>query len=122
MNIKELKKIASSVSHIGHPGVVVNRLKRFYCPKISRMGKCDEPCSQSKFCGAHIRNIINDVHEGANSPIAVFVWRIREEVANIEEEREIPQVGTVSWLGERKYTSFQEALNIIQHEITTQTS
>ena len=65
------------------------------------------------------RNIINDVHEGANSPVAVFVWRIQEEVASIEEERETPQVGVVSSLGERKYASFQEALNIIQHETAT---
>ena len=119
VNVRELKKIASSVSHIGYPSIVVNRLKRFYCPKISRMGKCSKPCSQNEFCRTHIRNIINDVHEGANSPVAVFVWRIQEEVASIEEERETPQVGVISKLGERRYTSFQEALNIIQHESTT---
>jgi len=117
VNNKELKKIARSVSHIDCPSVVVNRLKRFYCPKLSRMGKCCKPCSQNEFCRTHIKNIIHDVHEGANSPVAVFVWRIREEVANIEEEREIPQVGVVSSLGERRYISFQEALNIIQREI-----
>ena len=121
MNIKELKKIAN-VSHIDSPSAVVNRLRHFYCPKVSRMGKCSKPCSQSEIFRTHNRNIINGVHKGANSPIAVFVWRIKGEIASIEEEREIPQVGTVTWLGERKYTSFQEALNIIQHEITTQTS
>ena len=119
MNIKELKKISSSVSHIGYPSMVVNRLKRFYCPKISRIGNCRKPCSQNEFCRTHIRNIINDVHEGANSPVAVFVWRIREEVAGIEEERETPRAGMVPSLGERRHTSFQEALNIIQHETAT---
>jgi len=119
VNVKELKRISSSVSHIGYPSVVVGCLKKNYCPKIIRMGKCDEPCSQSEFCRAHIKSIINGVYGGATSPIAVFVWRIQEEIASIEEEREIPQVGAVSSLGERKYTSFQEALNIIQHEITT---
>ena len=106
MHIKELKKIASGVSHIGYPGIVVNRLRRIYCPKISRMGKCSKPCFQSEFCRTHIRNIIHDVHEGANSPVAVFVWRIREEVASIEEEREIPQVGVVSSLGGTKVCKF----------------
>jgi hypothetical protein len=117
VHIKELKKISNSVSHIGYPSILVNRLKRFYCPRISRIGKCSKPCSQSEFCRTHIRNIINDVHKWANSPIAVFVWRIREEVASIEEERETPQVGSVSSFGESRYASFQEALNIIQNEI-----
>ena len=119
MNIRELKKIASSISHIGYPGIVVNRLKRFYCSKISRMGKCSKPCSQNEFCRTHIRNIINDVHGGANSPVAVFVWRIQEEIASIEEERETPRVGVVSSLGERNYASFQEALNKIKNETAT---
>ena len=67
VNIKELKKIAN-VSHIGYPSVAVNRLKRFYCPKISRMGKCDEPCHQSEFCRMHIRNIISSDYKGAKIP------------------------------------------------------
>jgi len=119
VNIAELKKISSSVGHIGYPSVVVNRLRKIYCPKIQGMGKCEKPCSQNEFCRVHIRNIISDVREGADNPVAVFVWCIQEEIASIEEECEISQVGISSSFGETKYRSFQEALTILQHEIAT---
>ena len=98
-----------------HHGQVYYRLGRYYCTRMSRMGKCTRRCQD---CAANIANILSVVQDrkpDTRDPLGLLVWAIREETAKIAEQNELTStMPERDWLGETTdrniFEIFAEAL------------
>ena len=96
MNHQELIKIANVPPK--QRSAFLLKLKRYYCPAIVTLGMCEKPCSEHIFCVRNIQKAL-DI-KNARDPVAVFVWRLRDIVADVkEQEYEKPGL-LMSWTGD----------------------
>jgi hypothetical protein len=77
-------------------GQVLRRLHRYYCKPMSIMGKCTAICVE---CKPHLSDIFAPQKGDIRNPYALLTWRIRNQVAEIAEIKEVtPQ--RKDWLGQ----------------------
>ncbi len=103
LTIRDLAQILPQKKH----GLVSwqARISHYYCAAVQSRypDKCSKPCSANAFCVDHLRKISN-ISADARDPLAVLTWRIRDEIAKLDEETaeelHIPiianQFGTIS--------------------------
>ena len=73
-----------------HPGIVCNRIGRYYCEEMNKRGKCTRVCHN---CQDELRHICSGASEcNISDPIALVVYLSRDEIAKIDDLQEGPGV------------------------------
>jgi hypothetical protein len=97
ITVVELSRLAAVDGR--HKSQYVNRIRIYWCRKMESRGKCNLPCSSST-CAAHLKNILSGIRtEEVRAPAAVLVWRIRNEIASMDEQQEAPCIVMDKLLG-----------------------
>lgn len=80
-------------------GKVSYRINRYYCRPLALLGKCKDDCVQ---CQGEIQEIFNRITktQSVRDPYGLFVYLLRDRVAEIMEESEISEPRPTNWLGE----------------------
>ena len=104
----ELTKIVEPSSFDVETGIACNRLGYFYCRQMRRRNLCTEACSN---CREHIEAIIKRIgtkDDVIKDNVAVLVWSIRSEIADIDEKKETQAEPATDWLGQPVETNIFE--------------
>ena len=112
ITVSELSKIVSADKRTMSGQVTVIRIH--WCRKMIAGGRCNMPCSTSA-CANHLKEVISGIRVNeARNPTAVLIWRIRNEISNVEEKTEAPSMVFDKLLGTpAKQNAFENILSEI---------
>jgi len=94
-----------------HTGNAIDCLQKFYCPAMKRLNHCSIDCFNCKLHLSKIGQRVLQVPDIRRIE-GVFVWAIREEIADIGEQKE-PVKEERDWEGNVVTTDFATALGRI---------
>lgn len=91
-----------------HTGSAISILQRFYCPAMKRLSHCSMDCVDCRLHLSKVGQRVLQVLEPRKIE-GIFVWAIREEIADIGEHKE-PVKEERDWEGNVVTTDFATAL------------